>query len=150
MKMYKIVCMLVIIMFYSCSTGSEDNKQEDIFNPSTVEGVLREVTGEWTDRIYDYTIPGQYSDIQSRRITVVLPPDYNKATEYDAIYMHDGQNLFNYDQYGHGGWQADTTINTLVKETSINPLLLVCIPNAGSKREYEYSDEKTGAPHYMD
>ncbi|OHD11219.1 MAG: hypothetical protein A2Y34_11860 [Spirochaetes bacterium GWC1_27_15] len=150
MEKLTFLFFLSFFIIASCTTPTSTTTTTSLpFAVDSIKGTVRNETGEWIGRIIDYVIPSQYSDIATKTITVVLPPNYSQVNQYSTIYMHDGQNAFNYDPYGHGGWQAHTTINNMVKDNSIDPIVLVCIPNAGSNRSYEYTNQSTGAPHYI-
>lgn len=73
-----------------------------------------------------------------RRLLVYLPPSYGRGiAHYPALYMHDGQNLF--DAFGSysGEWQVDETMEALSAEGI--EAIVVGIANAGSGRAVDYS-----------
>jgi predicted alpha/beta superfamily hydrolase len=80
----------------------------------------------------------------TRPLRVFLPPGYNevanKDRKYPVLYMFDGQNLFDactaYDHVHE--WEIDETVTRLVKESRIEPVIVVGIDNAQEKRAYEY------------
>jgi predicted alpha/beta superfamily hydrolase len=78
-----------------------------------------------------------------RDILVWTPPGYQEsaATRYPALYMHDGQNLFDPDTAFHKGqhWRVGETATELVEAGRIEPLIIVGIANAGEKRIEEYT-----------
>lgn len=115
------------------------------FAPESIKGVQR----SGNPLVFDYAVPSEYSDIPSRDIVVILPANYSNDNPSYTLYMHDAQNIFNKDSYGHGGWQADTTVNKLIADASIDQTIIVGIPHGGNRREYEYTDEDNGAPHYL-
>jgi predicted alpha/beta superfamily hydrolase len=82
----------------------------------------------------------------TRSILVHLPPTYHQDTEkrYPVIYMHDGENLFDFELAQGDEWGVDETLFQLVEEGL--EALVVGIPS-NQQRLDEYSpfvDEKYG------
>ncbi len=82
-------------------------------------------------------------------LIVYLPPDYGKSgRRYPVLYLQDGQNLFDSTTaFGGQDWGADETAYTLVRESQIEPLILVGVYNAGYARVDEYTatrDRRSG------
>ena len=79
--------------------------------------------------------------VNSRRLLVYLPPDYEKKPNerYPVLYMQDGQNLFDDATSFAGEWHVDETTERLIKEGKIPPLIIVGIENAGGDRVDEYT-----------
>ena len=78
-----------------------------------------------------------------RDIYVYLPPDYskNRGQNYPVLYMHDGQNLYDPSRAFMGQtWEAEKTLNTLIKAKKIPPILVVGIDNT-SDRISEYTHD---------
>ncbi len=74
-----------------------------------------------------------------RRVWVYLPPGYEVSTlSYPVLYMHDGQNLFDYQASFAGEWEIDESLNELAAE-GINVPIVVGIDNGGNERLNEYS-----------
>ena len=72
-----------------------------------------------------------------RDLLVALPPAYaGGAGRHPAIYLQDGQNLFDPDTSFAGAWGLAETLSA----PEVLPLapILVGIPNTGRKRRYEY------------
>lgn len=81
-----------------------------------------------------------------RNILVYLPPGYGESGErrYPVLYMHDGQNLFDpADAFGGVAWGVDQTAHNLILAGQIEPLIIVGIYNAGSRRIDEYTPVKS-------
>lgn len=83
---------------------------------------------------------------RERDIIVYLPPGYddNESDRYPVLYMQDGQNLFDAATAfipGHD-WKIDETAETLIREGTIEPLIVVGIYNAGESRIEEYTPNK--------
>ncbi|HEY7462588.1 MAG TPA: alpha/beta hydrolase-fold protein [Gemmatimonadota bacterium] len=79
----------------------------------------------------------------TRTIRVLLPPGYdapeNQARRYPALYLNDGQNLFErVDEFPPAHWGAAETVERLVREAQIPPLVVVGIDNGGRRRNREY------------
>ena len=99
---------------------------------STVSGDLRLHSLE--SRIFGNT----------RTIRVLLPPGYdapgNESRRYPVLYMLDGQNLFDacLSDVSHQEWGVDETVQRLVAERKIPPLIVVGVDHAGKDRAHEY------------
>ncbi len=91
------------------------------------------------DQIHIDVYPSfQSSWVSSRQIEVYLPSGYCTDNEYDVIYMHDGQNVFNpHTSYSGIAWDVGNTIESLLQKNSIKPALVVAIWNT-PKRLLEY------------
>lgn len=76
-----------------------------------------------------------------RDIVVYLPPDYDVGDRrHPVLYLQDGQNLFDpATAFGGQDWRADMTADWLIREGSIEPLILVGIYNTGVRRISEYT-----------
>lgn len=78
-----------------------------------------------------------------RNVLVYLPPDYLKHKErrYPVLYLHDGQNLFDgATSYIPGNeWEVDETAERLIRNSKIEPLIIVGIYNTGIHRIDEYT-----------
>lgn len=99
--------------------------------------------------------------VVTRDLFVWLPPGYddsaNAARTYPVLYLNDGQNLFDApDSVPGGGWKVDQVASKLIKEGTIQPLIIVGIPNTGAKRVVEYlpvqamDDVPAGGDAYVD
>jgi predicted alpha/beta superfamily hydrolase len=79
-----------------------------------------------------------------RTIRVLLPPGYddavNKERRYPVLYMLDGQNVFDacLSDVSHHEWSVDETVQKLVAEEEIPPLIVVGVDHAGKDRAREY------------
>lgn len=79
-----------------------------------------------------------------RTIRVLLPPGYdapeNATRRYPVLYMLDGQNLFDacLSVVSHREWGVDETVDRLVEEGKIPPLIVVGIDYAGKDRAHEF------------
>ena len=77
-----------------------------------------------------------------RDVIVALPPDYYTATRrYSVLYLHDGQNLFDGSTSFIKGraWDVQTTVDRLIAEHAIEPLIVVGVYNTGIDRMDEYT-----------
>jgi len=78
----------------------------------------------------------------SRRVSIYLPPGYDTSTaRYPALYLQDGQNLFDPGRAFVPGqdWGLDETTEALILAGQIAPLILVGIDHAGVDRLDEYT-----------
>jgi predicted alpha/beta superfamily hydrolase len=79
-----------------------------------------------------------------RTIRVLLPPDYGDAANherrYPVLYMLDGQNVFDacLSDVSHHEWGVDETVQQLIAEKKIPPLIVVGVDHAGKDRAREY------------
>ena|SRR5579859_7427845 len=80
-----------------------------------------------------------------RDIIVYLPPGYNQHPEqtYPALYLHDGQNLFDgRTSYIPGRtWAMREHADEAINDGEVEPLIIVGIYNAGDRRLAEYTPE---------
>ena len=79
----------------------------------------------------------------SRMLRIWLPPRYdapdNNTRQYPALYLNDGQNLFDRaTAFGGVEWQVDETADRLIRQEVIPPLIIVGIDNAQGDRIKEY------------
>jgi len=77
----------------------------------------------------------------SRRITVLRPRRRRQAgaTPYPVLYLNDGQNLFDPARaFGGVPWNVQETVDRLVRQRAIPPLLVVGIDHGGVLRNREY------------
>lgn len=76
---------------------------------------------------------------RTRRIWMYFPPDYNESEKhYPVLYMHDGQNVFDFITSYAGEWEVDEILNELYDEGYEVPLV-VAIDNGESFRIDEYT-----------
>lgn len=84
-----------------------------------------------------------------RDITVYLPPGYAARVDaghlFPALYLHDGQNLFDGDEaYVPGeSWRIGETADALIQAGTIEPLVVVGVGHAGANRIQEYTPTAT-------
>ena len=103
----------------------------------------------------DHTLTGNFRmhpDFESsflsrkRHLLVYLPPEYeqNPSRRYPVLYLHDGQNLFDgATAYVKGeDWGVDETVEKLIIEREIEPLIVVGIYNTGDQRLDEYTPSR--------
>ena len=84
--------------------------------------------------------------IAPRDVVVWLPPGYdeNVRQRFPALYMHDGQNLFDPATAAFGvDWQLDETLDSLIREGRIDPVIAVGIYNS-PRRRTEYGVTELG------
>lgn len=77
--------------------------------------------------------------VTPRNIDIWLPSDYNSNTKYKVLYMHDGQMLFDSTTtWNKQEWGVDEHITQLMKDSVIQPTIVVGIWNAGNERHADY------------
>lgn len=82
--------------------------------------------------------------VNGRHVEVWLPESYdeNSDTEYQVLYMHDGQNVFNPETSFNGvDWGVDETVQRLMNEGRIAPTIVVGVWNT-NLRFPEYMPQK--------
>jgi len=80
--------------------------------------------------------------IRARDVVVWLPDGYQKGDSCDVLYMHDGQMLFDADvTWNHQEWNVDEVADSLMKEGSVRPFIVVGIYNT-EDRLIEYFPDK--------
>lgn len=80
------------------------------------------------------------NDDRPRKVRILLPEDYERSGEkYPVLYMFDGQNIFDEeDSFAGATWRVQETVENLVKEKKIRPLIIIALDNAGERRLDEY------------
>lgn len=76
----------------------------------------------------------------ARDLFVYLPPGYDEANRYPVLYLQDGQNLFD-PALAFAGvhWRVGESVDQLVQDGSIRPIITVGIANTGPMRAHEYT-----------
>jgi len=94
-----------------------------------------------------------------RSLRILLPAGYslpaNRKRRYSVLYLNDGQNLFDVciSIFNREEWRVDETVDELVADGKLDPLIVVGIDNGGRQlhpKEYlPYVDEtlSPGEPH---
>jgi predicted alpha/beta superfamily hydrolase len=83
-----------------------------------------------------------------RPFSTYLPPGYgapeNAATRYPVLFMHDGQNIFDDHDccFGHTGWEVNVTLDRMIAEQTLEPVVVVGFDHAGTGRAAEYAYER--------
>ncbi len=88
-------------------------------------------------RAFPSTILGNRRDV-----LVYLPRGYRRLSRrrYPVLYLHDGQNIFDAATSFSGvEWGVDETAERLIKESLIEPLIVVAVANTGEQRIHEYA-----------
>ena len=74
---------------------------------------------------------------RKRTVRLYLPPGYDGSTkDYPVLYMHDGQNLFDYATSYVGEWKVDETLNELAESKGLE-MIVVGIDNGQGLRMNE-------------
>lgn len=93
-----------------------------------------------------------------REVHVYLPVGYENATsKYPVLFMHDGQNVFDPNRAFMGQtWKAEKSLNQLIADKKIVPIVVVAIDNKPS-RLFDYTHDQDfgvngggGADGYLD
>ncbi|HKY05927.1 MAG TPA: alpha/beta hydrolase-fold protein [Blastocatellia bacterium] len=98
--------------------------------PPSVVGDLR--LHQLTSRIFN----------NDRTIRVLLPAGYddgaNRNRRYPVLYLNDGQNIFDLatSLFNPLEWQVDETVDRLIREKNLSPLIVVGIDCAGRRSRF--------------
>jgi predicted alpha/beta superfamily hydrolase len=84
----------------------------------------------------------QYSTGYNKKIWIWTPKGYSatSAKKYKTVYIMDGQNLFDDNSDGYGGWRVNGTVEALM-ENGGEGVILVGIDNGNSKRDSELTPD---------
>ena len=83
-------------------------------------------------------------NIAPRTVSVWLPEGFQKGGEYAAVYMHDGQMLFDANTtWNHQEWRIDEVLGELISAGKIRPCIVVAIDNTPDRLN-ELFPQKTG------
>ena len=84
-----------------------------------------------------------------RDLIVYLPPGYGTSgARYPALYLQDGQNLFDpATAFAGNDWHADLTADGLIRRGTVEPLIVVGIYNTGVRRISEYTPTRDPRLH---
>jgi predicted alpha/beta superfamily hydrolase len=132
---FKLVHLLLIVFLLTACDQSDQTRP--------VEG---QVTGTV---VYHESVKGE--GLRDRDLVVWLPPAYDADTgrRYPVLYMHDGQNIFDpATSYAGVDWAIDESVDRLIREGTIEPMIVVGIYNS-KDRTPEYSPGEKGTA-YMD
>lgn len=78
-----------------------------------------------------------------RYMDIWLPENYSADLKHNVLYMHDGQMLFDSDKtWNNQSWKAGETMQRLIDEGVIDPVIIVGIWNSEEYRASEYLPQK--------
>lgn len=81
--------------------------------------------------------------VLSRNIDIWLPDGYTAENDYEVLYMHDGQMLFDSSlAFNKQSWKVPQTLTRLKEEGKIRPFIVVGIWNTTFHRYADYFPEK--------
>ncbi|MEH0157811.1 alpha/beta hydrolase-fold protein [Limibacter armeniacum] len=117
--MKTVVAAILILMF--CIRGGEPI-------PEVSSGEIRRLS----------SFPSAF--ISSRNVDIWLPAGYTADKEYDVLYMHDGQMLFDDNiTWNKQEWGVDEVASALMRDGEVRDFIVVGIWNGGSEyRTIEY------------
>jgi predicted alpha/beta superfamily hydrolase len=115
---------------------------------SLAPGVIRGESATGDLRLHEF-----HSAIfhNTRFLRVWLPPGYddreNEARRYPVLYLNDGQNLFeSVSSFNGVEWQVDESADRLIREGTVQPMIIVGVDNAGKERIREYMPHRSLQP----
>ncbi|GAA4276160.1 alpha/beta hydrolase [Aquimarina mytili] len=132
MKLLKSTILILLLASTSCKQQSKEDQA------STIATTEKEVFNE-SKVILHKNFKSKYVD--ARNVEVFLPTGYDKnaSQEYNVLYMHDGQNVFNPEtSYTGIDWGVDEAVDSLIRLDNIEKTIVVAAWNNGSKRFPEY------------
>lgn len=141
MKNSILVLSLCVFTLWSCSENSEQSEVVNESDTTQVETAPNEA--ETPGRVvFIEAFDSEF--IQARDVSIWLPDSYDEDTSkrYSVLYMHDGQNLFD-PKYAYGGesWQADLTMDQLMKDGQVQESIIVGMWNTPARFD-EYAPYK--------
>lgn len=81
--------------------------------------------------------------VPPRHVDVWLPPGYRSGVTHAALYMHDGQMLFDAARTWNGQeWRVDEVASQLLAGGQLRPFIVIGVHNAGVDRSSEYLPQK--------
>jgi len=144
MQKFTTIAFVISFLIPLCA-AAQDKAKSKTGAPATMPGVTT-VTSFDTD----HTVIGVLEIVpftskifhNTRMLRVWLPANYasprNAQRSYPVMYMHDAQNLFDETTAKTGEWHVDETVEHLVGNFKIPPMIVVGIDHAGEKRSSEY------------
>ena len=148
---------LPVPLEYKYSRGGWEDEEIDQYGNKSpnrtifrLQGLIKDQVPRWRYKGKSYPesflpIPQILSEnfeipqlIKTRRITALLPHDYNKSDKrYPVLYLQDGQNLF--DKYApFGSWGVNKKLAVLA-EKGMGELIVVAIDHAEEERIEEFT-----------
>jgi len=101
-------------------------------------GQLPKVSNGKVERI---NLASQY--VSPRNVDVWLPDGYSKNKKYSVLYMHDGQMLYDPEMtWNHQAWDVDDVMAELIKEKTVQNIIVVGIWNNQKLRHTDYFPQK--------
>ncbi len=81
--------------------------------------------------------------VTQRNIDIWLPDNYSTSKKYSVLYIHDGQMLFDATTtWNKQAWEVDEVMAKLLKENTIQEVIVVGIWNGGTTRHTDYFPQK--------
>jgi len=85
----------------------------------------------------------QSNYVTARNIDVWLPENYSTSRKYAVLYMHDGQMLYDSETtWNKQAWDVDDVVSKLLKEKSIQDVIVVGIASDATTRHIDYFPQK--------
>lgn len=100
---------------------------------------IPQVTSGTIERIENF----QSKFVSSRNIDIWLPEDYVSTKQYNVLYMHDGQMLYDAEQtWNKQAWEVDLVMSNLLAENKSQDVIIVGIWNGVETRHFDYFPQK--------
>lgn len=111
--------------------SQENIKMTDLKNNDDFVGQIKRIEN----------FPSQH--VAARNIDIWLPKNYTDSKNYQVLYMHDGQMLFDAKTtWNKQEWGVDEKIDSLVQKQAIKEVIVVGIWNIPSQRHLNYFPQK--------
>ena len=128
------------------SDGFSVDDRQLMVAPTDDDTEVELTVSAWADRLWPRASRSGRIEIwrptawPDRRVWTYLPPGYATSTaRYPVLYMLDGQNVFDAGTSFVGEWNVDETIERLIRDQEIKPIIVVAVDNAGAQRIDEYT-----------
>ena len=132
MKKHLILVMLFFMgLSLSISQNGDHIQLEKVSDVNLESGKLMRVKN----------FPSKF--IQSRDVDIWLPESYSEEKEYDVLYMHDGQMLFDSTTtWNKQEWKVDEWASKLMNAKTTKDFIVVAVFNISNIRWNDYFPEK--------
>ncbi|MBV7269541.1 alpha/beta hydrolase [Winogradskyella luteola] len=126
-----LICIFILLLFFSCKNEKEANVDSSKINAVNTEYKFKTVedaklSAGKLSRVDSF--PSKY--ITPRPIDVWLPETYSKDNKYSVLYMHDGQMLFDSTAtWNKQEWKVDEWASQLMGDRTTKDFIVVAIHN---------------------
>lgn len=127
----------LILLVLACNKGNESEDNIDHKPFEKVDSI--QLAGGELYRVKDFD--SKY--VSPRHIDVWQPQDFDPQDDYQILWMHDGQMLFDKSKtWNKQEWGIDENLTKLIEAGKIPPTLVVATWNVSENRHADYFPEK--------